>query len=112
LAAIAPHFTYLALAQNIRVVSQYYTRITIARLTSLLDLTREQTEETLSRLVVSGTVYARIDRPAGIIDFRQKRSAEDVMNDWSSDMQKLLGLVEKSWMGMNAALAAQSRAKA
>ena len=21
------------------------------------------------------------------------------MNDWSSDMQKLLGLVEKTWMG-------------
>ncbi len=31
------------------------------------------------------------------------------MNDWSSDMQKLLGLVEKAWMGMNAAQAAQSR---
>ena len=31
------------------------------------------------------------------------------MNGWSSDMQKLLGLVEKTWMGMNAAQAAQSR---
>ena len=38
--------------------------------------------------------------------------AEDVCNDWSSDMQRLLGLVEKTWMGMNAALAAQSRVKA
>ncbi|KAG5647556.1 hypothetical protein DXG03_008909 [Asterophora parasitica] len=94
---------------NIRVVSQYYTRITLTRLTSLLDLTLPQTEETLARLVVSGTIWARIDRPAGIINFRSKRSAEDVMNDWSSDMQKLLGLVEKTWMGMNAAQAAQSR---
>jgi 26S proteasome regulatory subunit N5 len=34
------------------------------------------------------------------------------MNDWSSDMQKLLGTVEKSWMQMNAAQAAQSRIKA
>jgi 26S proteasome regulatory subunit N5 len=34
------------------------------------------------------------------------------MNDWSSDMQKLLGLVEKAWMGMNAAQAAQARVKA
>lgn len=76
---------------------------------SLLDLTAQQTEETLSRLVVSGTIWARIDRPAGIINFRAKRTAEDVMNDWSSDMQRLLGLVEKTWMGMNAAQAAQSR---
>ncbi|KAG6890744.1 hypothetical protein C0992_013127 [Termitomyces sp. T32_za158] len=94
---------------NIRVVAEYYTRITLTRLTSLLDLTAKQTEDTLARLVVSGTIWARIDRPAGIVSFRNKRSAEDVMNDWSSDMQKLLGLVEKTWMGMNAAQAAQSR---
>ncbi|EJD51782.1 PCI-domain-containing protein [Auricularia subglabra TFB-10046 SS5] len=94
---------------NIRVVAQYYTRITIPRLTSLLDLTQAQTEETLSRLVVSGTVWARIDRPSGIITFNKRRSAEDVLNDWSSDMNKLLQSVEKTWMTMNAALAAQTR---
>lgn len=83
----------------------------MARLTALLDLTPKQTEEILARLVVSGTVWAKVDRPAGVINFRSKRSAEDVMNDWSSDMQRLLGLVEKTWMGMNAAQAAQSRIK-
>jgi 26S proteasome regulatory subunit N5 len=93
--------------QNIRVVAKYYTRITTARLTSLLDLTVAQMEEVLARLVVGGTVWARIDRPSGVITFRARRDAEDMMNDWSADMQKLLSLVEKSWMGMNAALAAQ-----
>ncbi|KAL0951456.1 hypothetical protein HGRIS_008145 [Hohenbuehelia grisea] len=96
---------------NIRVVAVYYSRITISRLMALLDLTLPQTEETLSRLVVSGTIWAKTDRPAGIISFRSKQTPEDVMNDWSSDMQKLLGLVEKTWMGMNAAQAAQSRVK-
>ncbi|KAH8992519.1 hypothetical protein EDB92DRAFT_1934821 [Lactarius akahatsu] len=91
---------------NVRVIAKYYTRITLTRLTALLDLTPQQAEETLCRLVVAGTVWARIDRPAGIVNFRNKRSAEDVMNDWSSDMQKLLGLVEKTWMGVNAAQAA------
>jgi 26S proteasome regulatory subunit N5 len=98
--------------QNVRVIAKYYTRITLARLTTLLDLTPQQAEETLCRLVVAGTVWARIDRPAGIVNFRNKRSAGDVMNDWSSDMQKLLGLVEKTWMGVNAAQAAQARVKA
>ncbi|KAI6047798.1 26S proteasome non-ATPase regulatory subunit 12 [Pisolithus marmoratus] len=97
---------------NIRVVAHYYTCITLSRLTTLLDLSPQQTEETLARLVVSKTIWARIDRPAGIVNFRSKQSTEDVMNDWSSDMQRLLGLVEKTWMGMNAALAAQSRVKA
>ena len=76
-----------------------------------MDLTSKQTEEILARLVVSGTIWAKVDRPAGVINFRSKRSAEDVMNGWSSDMQRLLGLVEKTWMGMNAAQAAQSRVK-
>jgi len=93
---------------NIRVISKYYSRITIPGLTSLLSLPTSETEELLSRLVVSGTVWARIDRPAGIVNFRQKRSAEDVMNDWSSDMNRMLGLVEKAWMAMNAEVAARS----
>jgi len=96
---------------NTRVVAEYYTRITMKRLTALLDLSPQETEDTLSRLVVSKTIWARIDRPTGIVTFRNKKTAEDVMNEWSSDMQKLLGLVEKTWMGMNAALAAQSRVK-
>ncbi|KAJ3556058.1 hypothetical protein NM688_g2234 [Phlebia brevispora] len=97
---------------NVRIVAKYYTRIHLSRLNILLDLPPKETEETLCRLVVAGTVWARIDRPAGIVNFRQARTAEDVMNDWSSDMSKLLGLVEKTWMGVNAAMAAQSRVKA
>ncbi len=72
--------------------AQYYTRITLTRLISLLDLTPKETEQTLARLVVSGTIWAKIDRPAGIVNFRSKRSAEDVMNDWSSDMSKIARL--------------------
>ena len=104
--------SFIVFPQNVRVIAEYYTRITLPRLTSLLDLTPQQAEEVLSRLVVSGTVWARVDRPAGIINFRQARSAEDVMNDWSSDMQKLLSLVEKAWMGVNAAQAAVGKVKA
>ncbi|KAF8305000.1 PCI-domain-containing protein [Clavulina sp. PMI_390] len=93
---------------NVRVISQYYTRVTIQRLTSLLDLSVQQVEEVLSRLVVDGSVYAKIDRPTGVVNFQSRKSAEDVMNEWSSDVTKLMGLVEKSWMGMNAALAGRA----
>jgi 26S proteasome regulatory subunit N5 len=99
---------YLISRQNIRIIAEYYSKISLQRLTDLLVLSKEKTEEILSRLVVSGMVWARIDRPAGIVNFRQKRSAEDVMNDWSSDMNKMLGLVEKAWMAMNAEVAARS----
>lgn len=95
--------------QNFRVISQYYNRVTIGRLTSLLDLSIKEVEEVLSRLVVDGSLYARIDRPNGIVNFQPRKSAEDVLNEWSHDVTKLMSLVEKSWMGMNAALAGKAR---
>ena len=83
--------------------------MTLDRLTSLLDLSVKEVEEVLSRLVVDGSVYARIDRPNAIVNFQSRKSAEDVMNEWSYDVTKLMNLVEKSWMGMNAALAGKAQ---
>lgn len=60
-------------------------------------------------MVVSGTVWARVDRPAGIVTFRKKETPEDILNAWASDVGKLMSLVEKSWMEMNAALAVKQR---
>ncbi|EIE86787.1 hypothetical protein RO3G_11498 [Rhizopus delemar RA 99-880] len=81
---------------NIRVVAKYYTRVTTKRLTQLLDLNEKDTEEFLSKLVVSKTIYARIDRTAGIINFQTKKDANQILNDWSSDINSLLNLIEKT----------------
>lgn len=51
---------------NIRVMAKYYTRIKIARVAQLLDLSPAETEEFLSNMVVSKTVLAKTDRPAGV----------------------------------------------
>lgn len=84
------------LPQNIRTISKYYTRITILRLSQLLDLTPSKTESFLSSLVTSKTVYAKIDRPAGVVSFLKPKSGDEVLNEWSSDVGKLMGLIEKS----------------
>ena len=42
----AATLTLLIAIQNVRVIAKYYTRITLARLTILLDLTPQQAEET------------------------------------------------------------------
>ncbi|KAM0201302.1 hypothetical protein ACHAPA_005330 [Fusarium lateritium] len=80
---------------NVRVVAKYYTRIQMSRLTQLLDLTEDETEKYISELVTSKTVYAKIDRPARIVNFAKPRDADDVLNDWSHDMKSLLGLLER-----------------
>ncbi|ORZ15370.1 PCI domain-domain-containing protein [Absidia repens] len=81
---------------NIRVIAKYYTRITTKRLTQLLDLSEKDTENFLSKLVVSKTIHARIDRTAGVISFQVKKDANHVLNEWSSDINSLLNLVEKT----------------
>ncbi|KAI9364761.1 PCI domain-containing protein [Pilaira anomala] len=81
---------------NIRVIAKYYTRVTTKRLTQLLDLNEKDAEEFLSKLVVSKTIYARIDRSAGIINFQTKKDANEILNDWSSDINSLLNLIEKT----------------
>ncbi|KAI9739909.1 MAG: hypothetical protein M1818_004965 [Claussenomyces sp. TS43310] len=80
---------------NVRVVAKYYTRIQMSRLTQLLDLTEDETEKYISDLVTSKTVYAKIDRPARIVNFAKPRDADDVLNEWSGNMKSLLGLLER-----------------
>ncbi|KAH9823925.1 PCI domain-containing protein [Melampsora americana] len=85
---------------NIRTVSKYYTRLTLLRLSELLDLSVPESEETLAKLVSSKTVRAKIDRPRGLVQFnlghQSSTQGENILNVWNSDVGKLLGLVEKT----------------
>lgn len=94
------HTRFLALRNrviehNVRVIAKYYTRVTFPRLTTLLDLSEEETEKYISDLVTNKTVYARIDRPARTVSFEKKRDADDVLNEWSGSVKGLLGLLER-----------------
>lgn len=95
-----PHARYLDLHKrviehNVRVIAKYYTRISMSRLCQLLDLEEDETEKYISNLVTSKTVYARIDRPARVVNFAKTSNADDVLNEWSGRMTSLLGLLER-----------------
>mmetsp|Transcript_10146 Transcript_10146/g.19470 ORF Transcript_10146/g.19470 Transcript_10146/m.19470 type:complete len:459 (-) Transcript_10146:114-1490(-) len=81
---------------NIRVISKYYSRIQSPRLSTLLGLGAKETEKYLSEMVQSKQLFAKIDRPAQIVTFARKKSANEVVDEWSSDVGKLLALVEKT----------------
>eukprot|EP00455_Lapot_gusevi_P014410 TRINITY_DN17198_c0_g1_i1.p1 TRINITY_DN17198_c0_g1~~TRINITY_DN17198_c0_g1_i1.p1 ORF type:complete len:469 (+),score=156.49 TRINITY_DN17198_c0_g1_i1:77-1408(+) len=78
---------------NIRVMSQYYSRITTPRLAQLLQLDEQAAEANLSEMVSSRQLSAKIDRPAKIVVFSKKHDANDLLNDWAFDVSKLLNLV-------------------
>lgn len=79
---------------NIRVVSVYYKRIHGARLAQLLQLEPARVEKEIAAMVSEGSIYAKIDRPTDIVRFSQPKTAEAVLSDWASDIDKLLNLVE------------------
>lgn len=81
---------------NIRVMAKYYTCITLKRMSELLDLPEEETEEFLSSMVVSKTVHAKTDRPAGIVSFTTIKDPNDVLNDWSNHLSALMKLVNNT----------------
>lgn len=53
-------------------------------------------EEYLSRLVVSKTVFARTDRPGGVVTFLAPQDPSQVLNVWSRNLDSLMALVNKT----------------
>jgi 26S proteasome regulatory subunit N5 len=81
---------------NVRTVSTYYQRIRLARLGELLDLTADEAETFVTKLVTTKTIYARIDRPAGLVVFARPVAPEAALNKWGGEVQQLLAIVEST----------------
>jgi len=81
---------------NIRVIEGYYRRVTMKRLSQLLSLSEGEAEKFISDLVSKKSIYAKIDRPKGIIDFRKRKDANEFLNEWSINVNGLLDLLEKT----------------
>lgn len=81
---------------NIRVMAKYYKRIRLQRMSQLLDLSIDEVEEVLSYMVVNQTIWAKIDRLEGIVNFSAQKYPNEILNDWSSNLNKLMKLVGKA----------------
>ncbi|XP_033630522.1 26S proteasome non-ATPase regulatory subunit 12-like [Asterias rubens] len=81
---------------NIRVMAKYYERITLQRMAELLELAESEAEEFLSNLVIKKTIYAKVDRLAGIVNFSPAKDPNEILNNWSSNLNELMQLVNKT----------------
>jgi len=89
-------FNKRVVQHNLRVMALYYTRITTTRLAQLLQLSEEKSELYLSEMVSSKQLYAKIDRPAGIVRFAKKQTPAETMNTWSVDIGEILTLIDRT----------------
>jgi len=81
---------------NVRVMAKYYSRIKVLRMSQLLDMTLEDTEQLLSNMVVDKSVKAKIDRPSGVVEFSVVKSVNEVLNEWSFGLNDLMKLVNNT----------------
>jgi len=81
---------------NVRVIAAYYSKITMKRLTELLDLDSAAVETFISDLVINKSIFAKIDRPKGIVSFKKIQDPNEALNDWGHNINDLLGLLERT----------------
>jgi len=81
---------------NIRVLSKYYTRITLGHFSKLLHLDLKEAEKRLCEQVVKGVVYAKINRLDGIVSFMKPKDTEEILNAWSGNLNSVMNLIGNS----------------
>ena len=81
---------------NIRIMAKYYKRVTLKRMAELLSLSLDETEEMLTNLVVNKTIWAKVNRLEGVVNFKAAKPANEVLNDWSHNINTLMNNVCKA----------------
>lgn len=81
---------------NIRIMAKYYNRIRLQRMSQLLNLSTDEAEEVLSYMVVNKTIWAKVDRLEGVVNFSAQKHPNEILNDWSRNLNTLMNLVGKT----------------
>lgn len=90
------HFKSRIVEHNIRIMAKYYSRIRLERMSQLLNLSTDEAEEVLSYMVVNKTIWAKVDRLDGIVNFSVHKHPNETLNDWSRNLNTLMTLVGKT----------------
>ena len=79
-----------------RIMAKYYTRVRTQKMAELLDLTKDEAEQFLSNLVSNKTISAKIDRLQDIVTFQQKKSPQEILNEWLVNLNSLMTIITKT----------------
>lgn len=76
------------------VVSTFYTRVPIQRLAELVGLTVEHTERFIMDMVANQTLYAKMDRVEGLVEFEARRNTAEVVEYWNDAVERCVSLLD------------------
>lgn len=79
---------------NLRVIEKYYTRIRLDRLSPLIGVGIDRTEQEIADMVINKRIIAKINRIDGIVKFGKKEFTNDTLNTWNYDIKSLLSKID------------------
>jgi len=85
-----------SLQHNIRIYSLYYTQMTLDRVSEFLDVSKQEAEDVVCKMVGKDKLWARIDQLTGIIKFRKPVDNTEVLSGWTKNVDSMLDLVAKT----------------
>jgi 26S proteasome regulatory subunit N5 len=80
---------------NIRTIQVYYKRITLRRISELLDMPEADAETEIRDMVSYMGFSAKINRLEGFVYFSKKADAHEKLNEWGTDIYSLLNKLEE-----------------
>jgi len=81
---------------NIRIIANYYEKVSLKRMSELIGVTLEVQEDELSEMINNKLVSAKVNRPDGFVIFRQRQNENDILNEWRFDIHSILDLVDNA----------------
>ena len=81
---------------NIRIISKYYDRVLLKRMAQLVGVDDYTVETELCDAINHKLVNAKIDRLNGLVNFKQRKNENEVLNEWRFDIHKILDLVDNT----------------
>jgi len=66
------------------------------RFAQLLSINEKEAELQLCKLINNKSIFAKIDRPNGIITFRKKSTSHNKLDDWRSDLNAIMNKLDQT----------------
>jgi len=92
--ANASLFRKYIIQHNISIFSKFYNQVYLNRISELLKITLEETEQEICDMVMNKFLYAKINRIKGEVSFRPKQTFERKSDALNNDLTKMLETLE------------------
>lgn len=79
---------------NLRIISKYYGRLTLTRVSQLIKVPKDFCEEEFCQLNNLKLISCRIDRIDDTVDFRPIENETFLLNKWNESVNNILDMID------------------